>query len=174
MKQLWTAYPQGFYVYPGNDKKVPTKSYKGLLKYLTKYLASPPIGVSRITSYANGQVKYYYRSHQTKLITYECVDVEVFIGRMVQHILPKWFQRVKYYGLQATASFKKYYELITRVAEDLVDAMVSFVNRLTYAQFFEEVAERNPLKCQCCGEIMELTRLYHPLKGLFYDIFAPD
>ncbi|NRB62780.1 MAG: hypothetical protein HRU40_07100 [Saprospiraceae bacterium] len=25
---------------------------------------------------------------------------------MVQHILPKWFQRVRYYGLQSTASFK--------------------------------------------------------------------
>nr|WP_127924182.1 MULTISPECIES: transposase [unclassified Pseudoalteromonas] len=67
---------------------------------------------------------------------YECVDVEAFIGRMVQHILPKGFQRVRYYGLQATASFKKWYEVIARIAVDLVDAMVSNVNRLRYADFF--------------------------------------
>ncbi|NQY35307.1 MAG: transposase zinc-binding domain-containing protein [Alteromonadaceae bacterium] len=27
--------------------------------------------------------------------------------------------------------------------------------------------------CPHCGEIMELTRLFHPLRGFFYDIFAP-
>ena len=171
--KLWTDYPEGFYVYPGNDKKVPTKSYKGLIRYLTKYLSSPPIGVSRITSYTDDKVEYYYKSHQTKAIQFESIDAEVFIGRMVQHILPKWFQRVRYYGLQSTASFKKWYEIIARIAGDLVDAMVTFVNRLTYANFFEEVAERNPFKCPHCGEIMELTRLFHPLKGFFYDIFAP-
>ncbi|PAJ72071.1 hypothetical protein CJF42_23250 [Pseudoalteromonas sp. NBT06-2] len=99
---------------------MPTKHYKGLLRYLTKYLASPPIGVSRITAYDNGQVTYYYKSHRTKAIQYEWVDVEAFIGRMVQHILPKGFQRVRYYGLQATANFKKWYEVIARIADDLV------------------------------------------------------
>ena len=93
---------------------------------------------------------------------------------MVQHILPKGFQRVRYYGLQATASFKKWYEEIARVAGDLVDAMVSYVNRLRYADFFEEVSGRDPLSCQYCGDQMELTRLFHPLKGFFYDIFAHD
>ncbi|MFT5756836.1 MAG: hypothetical protein ACI9LM_001561 [Alteromonadaceae bacterium] len=148
---LWHEYPKGFYAHPSNNKKVPTKHYKGLLRYLTKYLASPPIGISRITDYDNGQVTYYYKSHRTKGIEYEYVDVEVFIGRMVQHILPKGLQRVRYYGLQATAIFKKWYEVIARVAGDLVDAMVSYVNRLRYADFFEEVAGRNPLSCayQC-------------------------
>ena len=92
VNQLWRDYPEGFYVHPGNNKKVPTKHYKGFLWYLTKYLASPPIGVSRITAYDNGQVTYYYKSHRTKAIEYECVDVEAFIDRMVQHILPKGFQ----------------------------------------------------------------------------------
>ena len=154
--------------------QVITKNYQGLLRYLTKYLASPPIGVSRITGYDNGQVTYYYKSHRTKGIEYEHVDVEVFIGRMVQHILSRGFQRIRYYGLQATASFKKWYEEIARIAGDLVDTMLSYVNRLRYADFFEEVAGRNPLACQYYGDQMELTRLFHPLKGFFYDIFTPD
>ena len=44
VSQLWTDYPNGFYVHPGNHKKVSTKNYQGLIKYLTKYLSSPPIG----------------------------------------------------------------------------------------------------------------------------------
>ena len=175
VERLWQAYPKGFYANPGNRDKVPsTSNYKGLVRYLTKYLASPPIGMSRITAYKQGQVSYYYQSHQTKRIEYECIDVEVFIGRMVQHILPKGFQRVRYYGLQATASFKKWYEVIARIAGDLVDAMVSYVNRVRYAELFEEVTGRNPLSCQHCGDEMELTRLFHPLKGFFYDIFTYD
>ena len=68
MKQLWTAYPQGFYVYPGNDKKVPTKSYKGLLKYLTKYLASPPIGVTSLTGKLYGDKGYLSKALSDELL----------------------------------------------------------------------------------------------------------
>ncbi len=61
------------------------------------------------------------------------------------------------------------------VAGDLVDAMISYVKRIAYAEFFEEVAKRNPLKCDFCGGMMELVRLTHPNRGLFFDLFAsPD
>ncbi len=170
--KLWKDYPQGFYTHPGNNDRVPTKNYQGLIKYLTKYLSSPPIGVSRIVSYKEGKVKYYYKSHQTKAIAFETIDVKTFIGRMVQHILPKGFQRVRYFGLQATATFKKWYEVIARVAGDLVGTMMSYVNRITYADLFAEVAKRNPLTCTFCGKDMELVQLYHPDRGVFYDQLA--
>ena len=173
LSELWKDYPEGLYAYPGNSQQVPTRNYRGLIKYLTKYLASPPIGVSRIVKYDGELVKYYYQSHTTKSVVYETIDAQKFIGRMVQHILPKGFQRVRYYGLQATATFKKWYEVIARVAGDLVDAMVSYIKRITYAELFEEVAKRNPLKCQFCRAGMELVRLYHPDRGLFYDLLAP-
>lgn len=173
LNELWTQYPEGFYAYPGNNQKVPTRHYRGLIKYLTKYLASPPIGVSRIVKYDGHAVKYHYQSHTTKTVVYETIAAQKFIGRMVQHIFPKGFQRVRYYGLQATATFKKWYEVIARSAGDLVDAMVSYIKRITYAELFEEVAKRNPLKCQFCGVGMELVRLYHPDRGLFYDLLAP-
>jgi Putative transposase/Transposase zinc-binding domain len=149
IKTLWENYPDGFYAHPGNSyrEKVPTKSYQGLIKYLTKYLSSPPIGVSRIVGYDDESVKYYYQSHTTKSREYETISAQKFIGRMIQHILPKGFQRVRYLGLQSTGGVKKWYEVIARMAGDLVDAMVSYVKRLTYVDFFEEVAKRNPLTC---------------------------
>ncbi len=177
IEALWRDYPDGFYAHPGNShqEKVPTQSYRSLVKYLTKYLSSPPIGVSRIVSYDGQAVKYYYQSHRTKSRTYETIDAQVFIGRMVQHILPKGFQRVRYYGLQATATFKKWYEVIAQVTGDLVGTMVSYVKRVTYADFFEEIAGRNPLQCGFCGRGMELVRLFHPDRGVFFDLLAaPD
>ena len=155
-------------------RKCLRKTTRGLIKYLTKYLSSPPIGLSRIVDYDGESVKYYYQSHRTKVVEYETIDAQTLIGRMVQHILPKGFQRVRYYGLQATATFRKGYDVIVGVTGDLVDAMVSDVKRIDYVAFFEEVAKRNPLKCSFCGAVMELVRLFHPDRGLFFDLLAPS
>jgi hypothetical protein len=74
------------HAHPGNHhkEKVPTKSYQGLIWYLTKYLSSPPIGVARIVAYDDQEVKYYYQSHRAKSRVYETIDAQHFIGRMVQ------------------------------------------------------------------------------------------
>lgn len=63
----------------------------GLARYLAKYLASPPIAVRRIIDYDGSNVTYWYNDHKTKSQQVETVSAEVFIGRMVQHILPKGF-----------------------------------------------------------------------------------
>ena len=91
IKGLWDKNPQWFYAYPGNSKKVSTKNDLGLFKYLTKYLDSAPIIVLRITCVREGYVSYYYQSYISKHGEYECVEAEVFIDRMVQHIMSKGF-----------------------------------------------------------------------------------
>ena len=71
---------------------------------------SPPISLSRIINYdaERGEVTYWYRSHHAKGKKQKVtVSRETFIGRMVQHILPKGFHRIRYYGLQATCVLKK-------------------------------------------------------------------
>jgi hypothetical protein len=46
---------------------------------------------------ARGTVTYWYRDHQRGgQRTEETVSREAFIGRMVQQILPKGFQRIRY------------------------------------------------------------------------------
>ncbi|WP_223823846.1 transposase [Candidatus Enterovibrio escicola] len=53
------------------------------MRYLTKYLSSLPIGLSRIVGYDGPQIKYYYQSYKTKLKMYETVDAQVFAARLV-------------------------------------------------------------------------------------------
>ena len=55
---------------------------------------------------------------------------------MVQHILPKEFQLIRYYELQDTASFKKWYDIIAEASGNLVDGMIRYINRLKYSDFF--------------------------------------
>ena len=45
--------------------------------------------------------RYNYRSHKSERVERETVEVYTFIGRMVQHVFPKGFQRVRYYRLSA-------------------------------------------------------------------------
>ena len=52
------------------------------------------------------------------------------------HILPKRFQRIRYYGLQATTSLRKWVETIANAAGYLVDGMMNFVSHLKYCDFF--------------------------------------
>jgi hypothetical protein len=72
------------------------------------------IAVRRIIRYDGRTVKYWYQDHKSKRKKFEEVDVFTFIGRMVQHILSKGFQRVRYYGLQATRTFNKWSEAIRK------------------------------------------------------------
>lgn len=168
---LEAKHVDGFYANPGKVGEVPTGNTKGLIRYLTKYLSSPPIGVSRITNYADDIVSYYYKSHLTKCNEFEQVSVKVFLDRMIPHILPKYFQRVRYYGLQATAKSNFWREVISEIVGVVMESAKRIVKRISYADFFEEISGRNPLRCRNCGEEMEVFRIVHATKGLIYDIF---
>ncbi|WP_158523567.1 hypothetical protein [Candidatus Enterovibrio escicola] len=43
---------------------------------------------------------------------------------------------MRYHDLQATASFKKWHEVIARVARDFVDARMSYTKRISYLRAF--------------------------------------
>ena len=74
---------------------------------MAKYVVSPPISVRRIDRYDGEWVTYHYRSHRTDRMEHETVTVDTFIGRMVQHTMPKGFKRIRYAGVQATKTFAK-------------------------------------------------------------------
>src|SRR5215217_6586151 len=88
--------------------------YQSLARYVAKYVVSPPIAVRRIDRYDGERVTYHYRSHRTERVERETVAVDTFIGRMVQHTVPKGFKRIRYYGVQATKTFAKVKEGHTR------------------------------------------------------------
>ena len=90
---------------------VPSRS-QSLATYLAKYVGSPPISLRRIDRYDGHRVTDHYRSHQSERVEQETVEVYTFIGRMVQHTFPKGFQRIRYYGVQATKTFATLKRLI--------------------------------------------------------------
>jgi Putative transposase/Transposase zinc-binding domain len=102
---LWRQYPRGLVAYL-EEGKVPAGG-EGLAYSLAKYVVSPPISLRRILRYDGQRVRYWYNDHKTKQRQEEEVSALTFIGRMVQHVLPKGFHRIRYYGLHATCKAKK-------------------------------------------------------------------
>jgi hypothetical protein len=166
---LWKKYPEGFVTHVSKGK-APEHS-KGLAKYLAKYVASPPISNRRLIEYGPEHISYYYKDHRTKQRKIATVSPETFIGRMVQHILPKGFQRIRYYGLQATKSFNKWRDTIKeglrkigRVIKDVYQIVAAQNYRARYAGAFGT----DPFLCNHCKSAMTLWGIWHPKYGSLY------
>ncbi len=169
--EMRRRYPKGFVAHLQGDV-VPRLSQ--LTRYIVKYVVSPPMALSRILHYdrARGEVTYWYRDHLSRGKKTEVVSRETFIGRMVQHILPKGFQRIRYYGLQATCLLKKVREQIAvavRGAAQGALPVVASVKRLTYRERMKATLGRDPQVCPTCGVARWLWKIWHPKYGVLYD-----
>jgi hypothetical protein len=141
-------------------------------RYVAKYVVSPPISVRRIDRYDGERVTYHDRSHRTDRLEHETVPVQTCIGRMVQHVLPKGFKRIRSYGVQATKTFAKV-KAVIRAALEKVEGLghgaVKSIARLTYRQRYEQSTGHDPFRCPHCGAEMAVWRIWHPKYGVIYD-----
>ena len=167
---LWRKYTKGLVAYL-EAGKVPAGG-EGLAYYLAKYVVSPPISLRRILSYDGQRVRYWYNDHKTKQRQEEEVAALTFIGRMVQHILPKGFHRIRYYGLHATCKAKKVKGVLTALMVALgrlIKGTYRIVAQKTYRARVLASTGRDPLRCTRCGGEMMLWKVWHPRYGVVYD-----
>jgi hypothetical protein len=167
---LWRQYPRGLVAYLEKGK-VPAGG-EGLAYYLAKYVVSPPISLRRILHYNGQRVRYWYNDHKTRKRQEEEVAALTFIGRMVQHILPKGFHRIRYYGLHATCKAKKIKVLLKELLVAL-GRLLKGAYRIAAPQRYRErvlaSTGRDPLLCGRCGREMMLWKVWHPRYGVVYD-----
>jgi hypothetical protein len=166
----YTRYRQGFVT---NVQKgdVPAR-YQSLARYLAKYVVSPPISLRRIDRYDGQRVTYHYRSHKSERVERETVAVYTFIGRMVQHVFPKGFKRIRYYGVQATKTFAKIKTLIQDAfakVQGIIKGAIKIIAPMTYRQRYQQSSGRDPLRCPHCQSDMGVWRIWHPTYGIIHD-----
>jgi len=171
IKQLgdtcFRQYPHGLVtnVHKGH---VPSQS-QSVARYVAQYVVSPPIAVRRIDRYDGAQVTYHYRFHRTDRLEYETVTVDTFIGRMVQHTVPKGFKRIRHYGVQASKTFAKVKAGIQAAlakVEEVVKGAVKIIARLTDRQRYAQSTGRDPFRCPHCHSAMEVWCIWHPPYGV--------
>ncbi|MFA6047133.1 MAG: transposase [Phycisphaerales bacterium] len=119
----------------------PVGSGEAALKYLAAYLCRPPLHESQLETWNAQRVTFRYRENggTPKRGT---VSGSEFVRRVLQHVLPKGFQRVRHYGwLGAAAKARR--ERIAALLDWRAPALVTPL-------------PLPPPKCPGCGRVMRL------------------
>lgn len=137
MRTEWVVYAKP--PFSGPDK---------LLNYLGRYVKRVAISNQRILGLRQGRVRFAYRDYadrdRRKVME---LDVQEFIRRFVQHILPGGFCKVRYYGILATRNRQ------TRLARCHALLCSEYARRAPAAwrDLYRELTGRDPLVCAHCG-----------------------
>ena len=130
----------------------PAGSGENALKYLAPYLYRGPLSDRNILSCENGRVRFRYRQQDRKDYQTCSLDTLEFIRLFLQHVLPKGFVRVRYFGF-----------LATRKRADLPFIKERIGRRLSRQKDGGLIARKNrthPTKpqkimtCPCCGHAL--------------------
>jgi hypothetical protein len=76
----------------------PVGSGAAALKFLAPYIFRVALSNNRIVGVQDDRVTFRYRDGKTKQIRTCTFHALTFIGRFLQHVLPKGFVKVRYYG----------------------------------------------------------------------------
>jgi len=94
VQYMLELYPNGFVTDVGER----SMNRREVVRYLARYMRHPAIANSRIIFYGRGIVLIRMRDKQKREYS-KWFYVDEFIGRMIQHIPPKQFRIVRWYGL---------------------------------------------------------------------------
>jgi hypothetical protein len=132
----------------------PIGSGQAALKYLAPYIFRVALSNNRIERNADDQVTFRYverASGQTKRCT---LCVEAFIGRFLQHVLPKGFVKVRYYGLFRLGNRKLLAQARAALAVPLSAQETSLAAPAAQAGSATPVL----VYCPSCGQLMQLVQ----------------
>jgi hypothetical protein len=82
----------------------PVGSGEAAFKYLAPYIFRVAISNRRILALEDGQITFSYKDSATDQTRFSTISAEEFIRRFLQHVLPKEFVKVRYYGLLAASN----------------------------------------------------------------------
>ena len=160
---LWRQDQRGLVAYVEKGKG--PAGGQGLAYSLAKYVVRPPISLRRLLRADGQRVRYWYRDHKTGKRPVAELPVLRFIGRMVHHMLPKGFHRIRYYGLHATCKQPRVRSLLNTILGAIgraIKGTYRVLARQTYRERVLASPGRDPLRCPRGGGVMLLWQVWHP------------
>ena len=138
---------------------------KAALKYLAPYIHRVAISNRRLLSLSSGsletaQVTFSYRHAKTGKTRVSHLSVEKFIHRFLQHVLPRGFVKVRYYGFFGARARAK----LARLQLIMSDDLSSLQNLEEESGNSDEKELKNEITCPECGQAMVFQHVIHPVK----------
>jgi len=159
---LRTHYNKSWIVHFAKASKKPLHN----IRYLGRYIARPPLAMSRLKHYDGSTVIFRYLDHydgQQRL--FRCSGF-AFIARLVRHIPDKGFRMIRYYGFLANRVRGKLLPIVRKLLGQDADPL--HAPKLRYADMLKNAFGIDPLVCILCQSTMQLVgiTLGIPLKHL--------
>jgi hypothetical protein len=131
-------------------------SGRAALRYLVPYIFRVALSNNRIVQLADDQVTFRYTIGDTGQTAYCTLPVQEFLRRFLQHILPKGFVKVRYYGLFRLGMRRS----LSRLRSQL-QLLQLFAVEATPAPVASEGNTR-VVSCPSCGQPMRAERVLLP------------
>jgi hypothetical protein len=137
----------------------PVGSGKRTLKYLAPYIFRVALSNRRLVKMEGDQVTFRYEDSRSGETKYSTLTAEAFLYRFLQHILPRGFVKVRYYGLFAPGMRK----VLAALQEQLGSGKGS-KDRETMEEGKASIGEEETVYCPVCGQAMRRKSLV-PKRG---------
>lgn len=145
-----------WYVY--DSKELPHEDFT--VSYIVRYTKRPPLAECRILDYGrildSGHygVTFSYKERNYSPIKWT-VPVEKFIGLLIQHIPPKHFRQVRYYGALANRTKPSLKNVLSKLFERMEE-----MNKLaTWRERYTAFTGKDPFLCPVCNREMQLVEV---------------
>jgi len=129
------------------------------VKYLAPYILGVAISNRRIIKLAEGKVTFRYRATESGQLKSCTLPAGEFIRRFLQHVLPRGFVKVRYYGFlsvgqrQRLAALRE--QLGCRVREDTPVPEGAPEERQTEGEQASPASGQTEMRCPSCGQVMQ-------------------
>jgi hypothetical protein len=128
------------------------------LKYVAPYIFRVAISNKRIIKVAEGKVTFRYTPAGSKKSKLRTLPAEEFIHRFLQHVLPRGFVKVRYYGLFSPGRLKQ--------ARALLEAQNQQQHQpeaeTTSTEQENEQGQQPTIVCSKCGQAMQWQQKIRP------------
>jgi hypothetical protein len=128
------------------------------LKYLAPYIFRVALSNKRIVNVEDGKVTFTYREGDTGRRRISTVTAEEFIRRFLQHVLPKGFVKVRYYGLLAPGNRHRLRQVQALLGAQAQPGLPS----ATSEQSTEQITQDHSVLCPRCGQPMQVVQSIRP------------
>jgi Putative transposase/Transposase zinc-binding domain len=132
-----------------------------VFRYLGRYSHRVAISNARLVSMDENHVAFQWKDyadgHQTKVM---CLSAEEFLRRLLLHVLPKGFVRIRHYGLLASVNVAtklvRCRQLLGQEAQLTPPSCKSWIDRVL------EWTGQNPMHCPHCQGVLQRRALAKP------------
>jgi hypothetical protein len=136
----------------------PVGNGRTALKYLAPYVFRVAISNRRLISLENCQVTFRYRTTDTGQLRLCTLSAEEFIHRFLQHVLPKGFVKVHYFGFFAPGRRRR----LAGLRQQLELTQPGCAQESDATPEPEDLLPEPRLRCPNCGQPLLFRRMIQP------------